>query len=108
MRLARELDELVDASASLERGPGGLSISTFRYVAEGASEEELNELNDRILAELQSGGEAFVSIAVVDGTYWLRACVMNFRTARADLEALVTIVERLGAELGARTAVSGS
>jgi glutamate/tyrosine decarboxylase-like PLP-dependent enzyme len=106
MRLARELDELVDASASLERGPGGLSISTFRYVAEGASEEELNELNDRILAELQSGGEAFVSIAVVDGRHWLRSCIVNFRTTRADLEALVAIVERLGA--GVRTAVSGS
>ena len=108
IQLARELRDLVDAAASLENGPGGLSITTFRYVHDGASEEELNELNLEILDRLQKSGEAFISNAVVDGTYWLRACVMNFRTTRADLEALVAIVERLGAELGARTAVSGS
>ncbi len=98
IRLARELDELVDASASLERGPGGLSISTFRFVADGASEDELNDLNDRILVELQAGGEAFVSVAMVDDRRWLRSCIVNFRTTRADLAALVALVERLGAE----------
>jgi aromatic-L-amino-acid decarboxylase len=99
IRLARELDELVDASPSLQRGPGGLSISTFRFVAEGASDDELNDLNERILRELQSGGEAFVSVAVIDDRRWLRSCIVNFRTTRADLEALVALVERLGAEV---------
>ena len=104
IRLARELDELVDASASLERGPGGLSISTFRFVADGASEDELNDLNDLILAEIQKGGEAFVSVAVIDDRHWLRSCIVNFRTTRADLEALVALAERLGAEALTTTA----
>jgi aromatic-L-amino-acid/L-tryptophan decarboxylase len=105
MRLARALDELVDASPSLERGPGGLSISTFRYVPEGElAEDELNDLNDEILGRLQPGGEAFVSVAVIDGRRWLRSCIVNFRTTRADLEALVALVERLGAEAHAAVA----
>jgi glutamate/tyrosine decarboxylase-like PLP-dependent enzyme len=108
IRLARELDELVDASESLERGLGGLSISTFRYVDQGLPEDELDELNDRILAELQSGGEAFVSVAVVDGRHWLRSCIVNFRTTRADLEALVALVERLGSELSSQRAASAA
>ena len=104
MRLARELDELVDASPSLERGPGGLSISTFRYAPEGElSEEELDELNGAILARLQKGGEAFVSVAQIDGRHWLRSCIVNFRTTHADLEALVEVVTRLGVEALATT-----
>ena len=97
--LARELDEIVDAAPDMERGPGGLSISTFRYVPEAVtSEEELNELNTEILGRIQSGGEAFVSNALIDGRYWLRSCIVNFRTTRADLETLVELTQRLGAE----------
>lgn len=103
MGLARELDEIVDATPDLERGPGGLSISTFRYVPDGVtSDEELDGLNTEILDRLQTGGEAFVSNALVDGRYWLRSCIVNFRTTRADLEALVAVVQRLGVEALAR------
>jgi aromatic-L-amino-acid/L-tryptophan decarboxylase len=99
MALARELDAIVDATPDLERGPGGLSISTFRYVPDGVtSDEELDALNTEILGRIQTGGDAFVSNALVDGRYWLRSCIVNFRTTRDDLEALVTLVQRLGAE----------
>ena len=84
---------------------GGLSISTFRYVPDGdVSDEELDELNAEILARLQAGGEAFVSVAQIDGRHWLRSCIVNFRTTRADLEALVEIVTRLGVEATASPA----
>jgi len=101
--LARELDAIVDAAPDMERGPGGLSISAFRYVPDGVtSDEELNKLNTEILGRLQAEGEAFVSNALVDGRYWLRACIVNFRTTRADLETLVGVVQRLGVEALAR------
>jgi aromatic-L-amino-acid/L-tryptophan decarboxylase len=100
--LARYLDACVAAEPELERGPGGLSVATFRYVPPLVDdEEELNRLNEEILGRLQPGGEAFVSNAVVEGRYWLRACVVNFRTTREDIEALVGIVKRLGAEVHA-------
>ncbi len=106
--LARHLDACVDAEPELERGPGGLSIATFRYVPEGVTdEEELNRLNTELVTGLQQGGEAFVSNAVVDGRYWLRACVVNFRTTRADIEALPGIVLRTGASVAAQAIASG-
>jgi glutamate/tyrosine decarboxylase-like PLP-dependent enzyme len=105
MELARYLDECVAAAPELESGPGGLSIATFRYVPEGIDDEdELNRLNQEILDRLQAGGEAFVSVAVVEGRCWLRACVVNFRTTRADMEALVELVTRLGADARATVA----
>jgi glutamate/tyrosine decarboxylase-like PLP-dependent enzyme len=100
-RLARLLHELADADPELEARTQGLSITTFRYRPEGASEEELDALNEELLERIQAGGEAFVSNAIVDGRYFLRACFVNFRTQEADVRALPGIVKRLGAELRA-------
>ena len=44
-------------------------------------------------------GEAFVSNAVVRGQYVLRACIVNFHTAAADVEAVPEIAVRLGREV---------
>jgi glutamate/tyrosine decarboxylase-like PLP-dependent enzyme len=76
--LARELYNLVDSHAELQ---------AVTY---------LNNLNQELLNRLQAGGEVFVSNAVVDGKYVLRACIVNFRTSLNDIEALPEIVVRLG------------
>jgi len=103
--LAGVLHDAVHAHPELEAVTLGLSIATFRYVPAGfdASTPEatthLNDLNREILERLQSGGEAFVSNAVIDGKHLLRACIVNFRTTRADVEALPGIVVRIGRAL---------
>ena len=110
--LARVLHEAVSAHAELEAWTLSLSISTFRYVPddlrgtnEGQSHAEtgpyLDSLNREILSRLQAGGEAFVSTAVIDGRFLLRACIVNFRTGREDVEALPEIVVRLGRSVDA-------
>jgi len=70
----------------------GLTYGRQNYTRE----TYLDDLNRAIVERLQSGGEAFVSNAVVDGKQALRACVVNFRTTRADVEALPEIVARIG------------
>jgi glutamate/tyrosine decarboxylase-like PLP-dependent enzyme len=100
-RLARVLYDLADADPELEARTHGLSITTVRYAPEGADEDELDALNERLLERIRVSGEAFVSNAVIDGRYYLRACFVNFRTQEADVRALPGIVKRLGAELRA-------
>lgn len=56
----------------------------------------MTEAADELLDRLQRGGEAFVSNAVVGGRYVLRACIVNFHTTRADVEAVPEIVARIG------------
>ena len=53
------------------------------------------------LDALQRGGELFVSNAVVGGRYLLRACIVNFHTTRADVEAVPEIVARTGRAIDA-------
>jgi glutamate/tyrosine decarboxylase-like PLP-dependent enzyme len=109
IRLSQAMAEAVGRHAELELASQELSITTFRYVprdlrsqvGEPAVEPHLDALNRELLDRLQRGGEAFVSNAVVGGRYLLRACIVNFHTARADVEALPEIVARIGRAIDA-------
>jgi glutamate/tyrosine decarboxylase-like PLP-dependent enzyme len=80
-----------------------LSITTFRYVprdmradvGDEQVERHLDALNRELLDRLQRGGEVFVSNAVIGGRYALRACIVNFHTELADVEALPEIVSHV-------------
>ena len=106
IRLAGELYALAAAHPELEAVTTHLSITTFRYVPAGADRAgdpaALNALNERLLERLQQSGRAFVSNAVVDGRFLLRACIVNFRTDREDLQALVDAVVDIGRALSLR------
>ncbi len=103
--LARLLYEAADEHAELEARTRHLSIATFRYRPTDADpdrddwREYLDALNERLVRSLQKGGETYVSHALVDGARYLRACIVNFRTRVADVEALPEIVARRGSEL---------
>ena len=58
----------------------------------------------QLLDRLQRDGEVFVSNAVVAGRYLLRACIVNFHTTRADVEAVPEIVVRVGREIESQSA----
>ena len=77
--------------------PGDLRASS----EEAATARYLDELNEALLDAVQRGGEAFVSNAIVRGRYALRACIVNFHTGRADVEAVPEIAARYGRRLDA-------
>ena len=92
--LAAYLGELVSNADDFELlAPVELSICCFRYVPiAGMSDADLNQLNERIMALVQKGGRAYVSNATVNGRFALRACITNFRTTKADIEATVEAI----------------
>ena len=104
IRLSRAMAEAVGRHSELELATQCLSIATFRYVppdlrtrvGDEPVERHLDALNRELLDRLQRRGEIFVSNAVVNGRYVLRACIVNFHTARGDVEALPEIVARTG------------
>jgi aromatic-L-amino-acid decarboxylase len=104
IHLSQTMAQAVSRHAELELITQDLSIATFRYVPhdlrsslqEAHVEPYLDALNREVLDRLQRGGETFVSNAVVDGRYVLRACIVNFHTTQADVEALPHIVAGIG------------
>jgi aromatic-L-amino-acid decarboxylase len=107
IELARQLHAAVESHPELEAHTLSLSISTFRYVpgelramvGTPEGENRLNQLNQALLDRLQGGGELFVSNAVVNGRYLLRACIVNINTRLDDVLALPEIVALTGREL---------
>ncbi len=116
MALSRRLHARVAAHPDLEAWTQGLSITTFRYApadvrphAPGdARDQYLDALNEELLERIQRGGDAFVSNAVVEGRYLLRACIVNFNTTTRDVDALPDLVARLGREIDEERRASGA
>jgi len=109
IRLSQGLAQAVSRHADLQLITQELSITTFRYVPSDLREKlresdvhlHLDALNRELVDRLQRGGEMFVSNAVVSGQYVLRACIVNFHTTPADVEAVPDIVARVGREVDA-------
>jgi glutamate/tyrosine decarboxylase-like PLP-dependent enzyme len=97
----------IERHPELQRLTQSLSITTFRYVpadlrariGDPETERHLDALNTSLLDTLQRGGELFVSNAVIGGRYALRACIVNFHTTTADVEAVPEIVVGTGQAL---------
>jgi len=106
IRLARQLHALVQQHPDFEALTQHLSITTFRYVPRDlqptlqsdATKAYLQDLNQALLTRLERSGEAFLSNAMVGDRFALRACIVNFRTSAADIEALPALLARIGRE----------
>lgn len=94
--------------------PVELSICCFRYVppaVRAALREaepterarlgaELDQLNAALMHRVQRGGHAYLSNVTLNGSYGLRACVINFRTTRDDIDRTLEIVRDAAREIG--------
>jgi aromatic-L-amino-acid/L-tryptophan decarboxylase len=96
IRLAAHLADLVAVAEDFEllAGPR-LSICCFRHTPTHVDEPALDAHNERVLHALQRDGRVYLSNATVDGRFALRACITNFRTTRADVERVLTVVREL-------------
>jgi glutamate/tyrosine decarboxylase-like PLP-dependent enzyme len=93
--LARALEERIAATPELElMAPVELNIVCFRYRA-----EDTNRVNDAIVVALQESGVVAPSTTRIKGRTAIRAAIVNHRTSRAEIDALVDGVLALGSAL---------
>jgi aromatic-L-amino-acid/L-tryptophan decarboxylase len=102
--LARYLAARVEAHPELElAAPPSLGVCCFRYVppelelSGNVRETYLDELNARLMTDVQLDGRAYCSNAVLAERFVLRACIVNFRTEAEDVDELIDVVCELGA-----------
>ena len=99
--LAAYMERLVQATPDLVlAAPRELSIVCWRVQPDGVPDDRLDALQVEVIEELERRGVAIVSNARLrDGRTALRACIVNFRTGPADVEAVVQASAKLGREL---------
>jgi glutamate/tyrosine decarboxylase-like PLP-dependent enzyme len=80
------------------RPPTSKHITCFRYCPAElkARDAELDGLNRRVLEGVQREGRVFLTGTELDGRFVLRACIVNFKTTEADLDALVEAIRVAG------------
>jgi glutamate/tyrosine decarboxylase-like PLP-dependent enzyme len=76
----------------------------FRYTGETRNRSEreetrLDDLNKKILIELQEGGIAVPSGTTVNGRYYFHLAITNHRSRREDFDLLLEEVLRIGQRL---------
>ena len=98
IELSEMLFDLAKKNPELEAVSQSLSITTFRYIPLNCKDDNdyLNKLNEELLNELQTGGELFLSNAIVNEMYCLRTCIVNFRTSKKDIKEIIEIIVREG------------
>jgi aromatic-L-amino-acid/L-tryptophan decarboxylase len=101
MRLARELERLLQGDANWEiSAPVELSIVCFRYLPDPDLDEAvLDDLQYRILSELEKSGKAFLTPAVLGGRARLRACFANHRTSASDVALLFELLNTVAGRI---------
>ncbi|HTL49866.1 MAG TPA: pyridoxal-dependent decarboxylase [Steroidobacteraceae bacterium] len=100
-RLANLLEARLRALPDFELlAPASLSVVNFRYrpAGRGLDEATLNALNDRISKAVSESGEAHMPTTRVRGKTSLRACFLHYENDESDVEHLVQLIGRLGAE----------
>lgn len=80
-----------------------LSVAIYRFVP---PEGDANEFNRRLVEWIQCDGRIFISSTSINGTVWLRAAILSFRTHLQQVDTLLQMLrEGVGALLGAGAAL---
>jgi aromatic-L-amino-acid/L-tryptophan decarboxylase len=103
LALARYLTECVVGAADLElMAPPSLSVVCFRLLKPPFDDASaLDTFNRAVLERLQLGGEAFLTGTELRGRFVLRACFVNYRSRRADIDRMLAAVRACGQRLAA-------
>lgn len=93
LRLAQLLKALVESDESFEiSAPVPFSLICFRHRSN-------NEFNQRLLAEINATGEAFLSHTVLNGIFVLRFAIGNFQTTEQDIRDTWRLIQETAQEL---------
>ncbi len=78
-------------TSGFEMGPlPQLSVCLFRIQVEKTVDN--NQLNQNLVKGILSSQKFFISSTTIKGVYWLRVCIMIFRTHKADIDRFLALI----------------
>jgi aromatic-L-amino-acid/L-tryptophan decarboxylase len=97
--LARYMEEIIEASPDMELlATGPLTAVCFRYVPANwrGNDRSLDLLNQAIVEDVQTGGQAFLAGTDVHGRFALRSCALHYALNEDHVESIVGAVRDAG------------
>lgn len=104
IEIMRYLADRIDQSPDFVRlAPVPLSVVCFQYrppdISRHGDQQDLDGLNDRLLEALERDGRVFLSGTKLHGKRVLRACSVNHRLRREDVDVLLDVIREVGRSL---------
>ncbi|MBO6522326.1 MAG: hypothetical protein JJ971_00745 [Balneolaceae bacterium] len=91
--LAGYLSDQVNEAPDFElQARSALAVSCFRYVGNLSDESEIESFNKKLVAALEKDGRVFLTGTKLNGIFVLRACVINHRKQKKDIDYLLRII----------------
>ena len=100
--LAKLLERRVREAPDLQLlSSASLSVVNFRYRPEGGARDDaaLDALNEKISEAISASGEAHIPTTRIHERTSLRVCFLHYENDESDVEHLIDLIRRLGAEL---------
>jgi aromatic-L-amino-acid decarboxylase len=102
LRLAKLLEKWIEEDPAFELcAPRLFSLVCFRH-------RSSNEMNERLLAEVNATGKALLSHTVINGKYVLRFAIGNFQTSEADVSETWMLIRDTATRLSEEFAPSAA
>jgi aromatic-L-amino-acid/L-tryptophan decarboxylase len=100
IEIMRYLADRIDEAPDFVRlAPVPLSVVCFQYrtsdIARQADQDDLDRLNSRLLEALERDGRVFLSGTKIRGRTALRACSVNHRLRRGDVDFLLEVIREV-------------
>jgi aromatic-L-amino-acid/L-tryptophan decarboxylase len=97
--LARYLEKIIEESPDMELlATGPLTAVCFRYVPANwpGNDQGLDLLNQTIMEDVQTGGQAFLAGTDIGGCFALRSCALHYALNEGHVDAIVGAVRDAG------------
>lgn len=76
-----------------------LAVSCFRFIGNLNTEEEIVDLNERLIPALEENGRVFITGTRLNGMFAIRACVINHRKQQEDIDYLIKVIREVGTSI---------
>ncbi|MFT4582364.1 MAG: aromatic-L-amino-acid decarboxylase [Gammaproteobacteria bacterium] len=96
--MAQYLAEITDTASDFELvASAALGIVCFRFLGDRpATDVEINALNARLLEALEQDGRIVFTSTILHGKQVIRACIINHRIRRTDIDILIKVIREVG------------
>ena len=99
-QLARWAQESVEALEDWEiAAPAQMAMLNFRYAPADLTEEQKDELNERVSQRLNESGYAAMFTTVLKGKTVLRLCAIHPETSKDDIQTTIQMLDKYAREI---------